>query len=242
MPFREIRRASGYVIEAISAVSSKDHFRRIDQAAKLLASAGSVLVMGVGGSSSVLADEAQNRLFRLGLQVVAHSDGYMQVMSAATLKKGDVLLIVSSTGKPATLLTSAAIARQAGAGCVVIAPAGSPLVAVADVHIPVELNRELLFQRPNPGIVSVFFVAALGFANAMMWPAIFPLSIRGLGRFTETGSALLIMGIMGGAIVPQLFAILNQWFDFQWVFLAIMLPSYLYILFFAHYCTRQPPS
>jgi fucose permease len=43
--------------------------------------------------------------------------------------------------------------------------------------------------------VSVGFVAALGFANAMMWPAIFPLAIKGLGRFTETGSALLVMGI-----------------------------------------------
>ena len=56
------------------------------------------------------------------------------------------------------------------------------------------------------GYVSVGFVAALGFANAMMWPAIFPLAIKGLGRFTETGSALLIMGIAGGAIIPQLFA------------------------------------
>jgi len=35
------------------------------------------------------------------------------------------------------------------------------------------------------GYVSVGLVAALGFANAMMWPAIFPLAIRGLGRFTE---------------------------------------------------------
>src|SRR5262249_35711257 len=42
------------------------------------------------------------------------------------------------------------------------------------------------------GYVSVAFVAALGFANAMMWPAIFPLAIRGLGRHTELGSALLI--------------------------------------------------
>ena len=38
------------------------------------------------------------------------------------------------------------------------------------------------------GYVSVGFVAALGFANAMMWPAIFPMAIRGLGRATETGS------------------------------------------------------
>lgn len=83
------------------------------------------------------------------------------------------------------------------------------------------------------GYVSVGFVAALGFANAMMWPAIFPLAIKGLGRFTETGSALLIMGIAGGAIIPQAFAILKQHMDFQLVFAALAVPCYLVILYFA---------
>lgn len=83
------------------------------------------------------------------------------------------------------------------------------------------------------GYVSVAFVAALGFANAMMWPAIFPLAIQGLGRFTEKGSALLIMGIAGGAVVPQLFVLLKETMDFQLVFLLLMVPCYLYILFFA---------
>jgi glucose/galactose transporter len=83
------------------------------------------------------------------------------------------------------------------------------------------------------GYVSVGFVAALGFANAMMWPAIFPLAIRGLGRHTELGSALLVMGIVGGAIIPRLFAGLKQDHDFQLVFLLLMVPCYLYILYFA---------
>ena len=83
------------------------------------------------------------------------------------------------------------------------------------------------------GYASVAFVAALGFANAMMWPAIFPLAIRGLGRNTELGSAFLIMGIAGGAIIPQLFAHLKVDHDFQAVFLALMLPCYLYIFYYA---------
>jgi glucose/galactose transporter len=83
------------------------------------------------------------------------------------------------------------------------------------------------------GYVSVGFVAALGFANAMMWPAIFPLAIAGLGRLTETGSALLIMGIAGGAIVPQGFALLREHYDFQFAFVSLMVPCYLYILFYA---------
>lgn len=83
------------------------------------------------------------------------------------------------------------------------------------------------------GYVSVAMVAALGFANAMMWPAIFPLAIKGLGRFTELGSAIMIMGIVGGAVIPRLFASLKQHYDFQWVFLLLMVPCYLYILYFA---------
>lgn len=88
------------------------------------------------------------------------------------------------------------------------------------------------------GHFSVGCVAALGFANAMMWPAIFPLAIRGLGRHTEFGSALLIMGIAGGAVIPQLFVYLKQHFDFQSVFLVLMVPCYLYILFYAVYGHR----
>jgi glucose/galactose transporter len=82
------------------------------------------------------------------------------------------------------------------------------------------------------GYVSVGFVAALGFANAMMWPAIFPLAIKGLGDLTERGSALLIMAIAGGAVVPQLFVHLKQHVDFQLAFALLMVPCYLYILYY----------
>lgn len=95
------------------------------------------------------------------------------------------------------------------------------------------------------GYVSVGLVAALGFANAMMWPAIFPLAIAGLGRLTEYGSALLIMGIAGGAVIPQLFVHFKQVHDFQAVFAALMVPCYLYILYFAvrgHRAGRAAPA
>jgi MFS transporter, FHS family, L-fucose permease len=82
------------------------------------------------------------------------------------------------------------------------------------------------------GYSSVLFVAALGFANAMMWPAIFPLAIKGLGGHTEHGAALLIMGIAGGAVVPQLFVHLKQHIDFQLAFMLLMVPCYLYILYY----------
>jgi glucose/galactose transporter len=83
------------------------------------------------------------------------------------------------------------------------------------------------------GYVSVAFVAALGLANAMMWPAIFPLAISGLGKFTEKGSALLIMGIAGGAIIPKIFASLKETYNFQTVFFVLMVPCYIYILYYS---------
>jgi FHS family L-fucose permease-like MFS transporter len=55
------------------------------------------------------------------------------------------------------------------------------------------------------GYTSVMFVAALGIANALVWPAIWPLTLEGLGKFTKTASALLIMAISGGAIIPPLY-------------------------------------
>src|SRR5690606_24195855 len=64
------------------------------------------------------------------------------------------------------------------------------------------------------GYVAVAFVALLGLANALMWPAIWPLAISGLGRFTEKGAAFMVMGIAGGAVIPQLFASLKDRFDF----------------------------
>jgi MFS transporter, FHS family, L-fucose permease len=85
------------------------------------------------------------------------------------------------------------------------------------------------------GTISFIFVALLGIANSLMWPAIFPLGIKGLGRFTKTGSAIMIMGIAGGAIWPLVYGYLKDSLqvDFQHAFLYAMIPAYLYILFFA---------
>jgi FHS family L-fucose permease-like MFS transporter len=58
------------------------------------------------------------------------------------------------------------------------------------------------------GFTSVLFVAALGIANALVWPAIWPLALTGLGKFTKTASALLIMAISGGATIPLLYGAL----------------------------------
>jgi len=83
------------------------------------------------------------------------------------------------------------------------------------------------------GYTSVLFIALLGLANALVWPAIWPLAIEGLGRFTKTGSALLIVGIAGGAVLPRIWASLGaiKSIGLQQAFW-IMIPCYLFIFYF----------
>jgi MFS transporter, FHS family, L-fucose permease len=84
------------------------------------------------------------------------------------------------------------------------------------------------------GYTSILMIAALGFANSIMWPAIWPLAIDGLGKFINIGSAMLIMGIAGGAVLPLAYGAMA---DVPWIGPGyaywIMVPCYLYILWFA---------
>lgn len=84
----------------------------------------------------------------------------------------------------------------------------------------------------SSGYTSIFFIALLGFANAPVWPAIWPLAIEGLGRHLKTGSALLVIGIGGGAVLPNIWAAIGESIGFQNAFW-ILVPCYLFILYFA---------
>jgi MFS transporter, FHS family, L-fucose permease len=80
--------------------------------------------------------------------------------------------------------------------------------------------------------VTVLFVALLGLANALVWPAMWPLALNGLGRFTKTGSAMLIMAIAGGALIPLAYGKLAVIFSTQSAYW-ICVPSYLIIMYYA---------
>lgn len=82
------------------------------------------------------------------------------------------------------------------------------------------------------GYTSIMFIALLGFANAPVWPALWPLAIDGLGKHIKTGSALLIIGIAGGAILPKIWAILGEHVGLQKAFW-ILIPCYLFIFYYA---------
>jgi len=84
------------------------------------------------------------------------------------------------------------------------------------------------------GLTSVIFIALLGLANSLVWPAIWPLALNRLGHFTKLGSALLIMSIAGGAVMPMIFGKLaNSFPQHPQVAYSMLIPSYLVILYFA---------
>lgn len=82
------------------------------------------------------------------------------------------------------------------------------------------------------GAFSVWFIALLGLGNALLWPAIWPLSLEGLGKDTSRGSALLIMGVVGGAVTPLLYGLISDASNPQTAYW-IMIPFYVFILYFA---------
>jgi glucose/galactose transporter len=91
-----------------------------------------------------------------------------------------------------------------------------------------------------PGNIGIYCLIAVGFANSIMWGAIWPLAIADLGKFTKTGASLLVMGIVGGAVIPLIFGFFIDFFktselpavsDYQHGYI-ILIPAYLFILYF----------
>jgi glucose/galactose transporter len=82
------------------------------------------------------------------------------------------------------------------------------------------------------GFTSVMCIAVLGFANAVIWPALWPLALSGLGKFTKIASALLVMGISGGAVLPLIYGGIADSIGSTQQAYWIMVPLYLFILYF----------
>ena len=87
------------------------------------------------GNSGIVAQDAQHKFFRLGINAIAYSDGHMQVMSASMLGAGDCLVIISNSGRTRDLMDAADIARKHGATVIVITASGSPLATAGHIHL-----------------------------------------------------------------------------------------------------------
>ncbi|MBA4264414.1 MAG: transcriptional regulator [Comamonadaceae bacterium] len=87
------------------------------------------------GNSGIVAQDAQHKFFRLGINAIAYSDGHMQVMSASLLGPGDCVVIISNSGRTRDLMDAADIARKHGATVIVITTSGSPLAQAGHIHL-----------------------------------------------------------------------------------------------------------
>lgn len=104
---------------------------------------------GMGNSGGV-AQDAQHKFLRLGINTVAYSDSRLQVMSATTLGPGDCVLLISNSGRTRDLMDSGDIARKNGAATVAITASGSPLAASAHIHLAADHLE--LYERYIPSV------------------------------------------------------------------------------------------
>ncbi|MDR6806475.1 glucose/galactose transporter [Dyadobacter sp. BE34] len=86
----------------------------------------------------------------------------------------------------------------------------------------------------STGFTSVLCIAILGFANAVIWPALWPLALSGLGKFTKIASALLVMGISGGAVLPLVYGSIADSIGSTQKAYWILVPLYIYMLYFGY--------
>ena len=110
----------------------------LDQAVKALAethSTGKRIEFYGVGNSGIVAQDAQHKFFRLGMNTIAYSDGHMQVMSASMLGQGDCAVVISNSGRTRDLMDACDIAKKRGATTSVITASGSPLATAGQIHL-----------------------------------------------------------------------------------------------------------
>lgn len=84
----------------------------------------------------------------------------------------------------------------------------------------------------TPAEISIYFVAFMALGCSLMWPAIWPLAMIDLGRFTKAGSSLMVIAIVGGAVIPTLYGFAKDSFGAQNAYW-IAVPIFAYILYYA---------
>jgi DNA-binding MurR/RpiR family transcriptional regulator len=123
----------------------------IEKAAKSIAGAGMVYAFGSGGNSSMIAEEIQNRLFRLGLRVTTSADHGMQLMMAAAARTDDVVIASSLSGRNLELARALTVARDYKVTTIAMTRPQSPVADAAALVLPIDLAEGTNILRPTSG-------------------------------------------------------------------------------------------
>ncbi len=115
------------------------------------------------GNSGIVAQDAQHKFFRLGVNTVATSDGHVQLMSATMLSPGDCAVIISNSGRSRDLLDAAEIARKKGATIIIITASASPLaqLALGPGQILLAVDHPEDFDRYSPMVSRLLHLIAV---------------------------------------------------------------------------------
>jgi RpiR family transcriptional regulator, carbohydrate utilization regulator len=156
-------RAAGTLMRVGKALD----IRAMDAAIKMLTKANRVEFYGLG-NSSVVAQDAQYKFFRLGVPAIHFADSHMNNLSAPLLAKGDVVVAISASGRTRELCRSAELAHSAGATVIAITIPRSPLATIADITLNAEVEEDPdLYSPMTSRIVHLTIIDALAVSVAL---------------------------------------------------------------------------
>ncbi len=134
-------------ISTLMRIKDKLDGKALEQAIVLAAEADRLEFYGLGASGLVAMD-AQNKFFRLGIPTNAYVDSHVMGMSAAILRPSSVVVAISNSGRTKELLEAVEIALQAGAQVIGLTSHGTPLAERATVPLVTDVPEDTLIQTP----------------------------------------------------------------------------------------------
>ncbi|MBX4859933.1 MurR/RpiR family transcriptional regulator [Rhizobium sophorae] len=155
----------------------------IEAAVSHIAKADMIYAFGSGGNSSMIADELQNRLFRLGLRITASSDHSMQLMMAAAARPGDVLIGSSFSGRNTELVRAFELARQAKVKTIALTQTASPVAKAAEIVVAIDLPEGHNIYRPTS--TRIAYIATIDILSSLVAYAVQPKATTTLRRIKQ---------------------------------------------------------
>jgi len=185
---RVLASVCGGAMTAIENVRSSIDMETIGLIADQIAAARSVLSYGSGGNSSIMSMELHNRLFRLGLSVIAHSDGQMQRMTASVATPETLVIAFSISGYSPSVVDSVRTARHYGAKTIAVTAPGSALARETEILLPFAVPEDSNLYKPNSARYAMMVIVDLIAMTTA--EAIGPSVLEGLRRIKHSLAAV----------------------------------------------------
>lgn len=177
-PAEVVRNVVGSVTSMLAEWQNGIDPARIEEAADAIHFARRVDCHGTGATSHFLAQDLHARLFRLGITTNTFSDAHLQLVAAANMLPGDVLVAISYVGRMPALLQTVRLARRHGARIVAVTRTGTPLEGIADVLLTVDVPGDPAMRVGTDAYIAQLLLVEI-------------LTVRvGLKRGTEASSRL----------------------------------------------------